>query len=44
MQDNAEEAAMYGQSGIVVIDESELSEFIHEMTDTRPGCADHLGQ
>ena len=29
---------------LAVIDEAQLPELIHEMTDTRPGCADHLGQ
>ena len=38
-------AAMDRQSAAVaVIDETKLSELIHEMTDPRPGCADHLGQ
>jgi hypothetical protein len=28
----------------VVADETELSEFVHEIADPRPGSADHLGQ
>ena len=28
----------------IVIDKAELPELIHEMTDPRPGGADHLGQ
>ena len=44
VQDHAEEAAMDGQPGAAVIDIAELPELIHEMTDPRPGCADHLRQ
>ena len=29
---------------VAVIDKAQLPEFIHEMTDPRPGGADHLGQ
>ena len=29
---------------IAVIDKAQLPELIHEMTDPRPGCADHLCQ
>ena len=32
------------QSAVVVIDKAKLPELIHEMTDSRPGCADHLCQ
>ena len=28
----------------IVIYKAELPEFVHEMTDPRPGGADHLGQ
>jgi len=28
----------------IVIDKAELPELVHEMTDPRPGGADHLGQ
>jgi hypothetical protein len=35
---------MDGQSGVVVLDEAMLPEPIHEMTDPRPGRADHLCQ
>ena len=31
-------------AAIVVIDEAIFSELIHEMTDPRPGCADHFCQ
>ncbi len=41
MQDYVQEAAMNGQSGIFVTGESELSESIHEMADTRPCRTDH---
>jgi hypothetical protein len=29
---------------VAVIDKAQLSELVHEMTDPRPGCADHLCQ
>ena len=29
---------------VVVIDEAMLPELIHEVTDPRPGCADHFCQ
>ena len=35
---------MDGQSAIVIVDKAILSELVHEMTDPRPGGADHLGQ
>ena len=31
-------------AAVVVIDAATVSELIHEMTDPRPGCADHLCQ
>ena len=44
-QDHAEETAVDCQSAAVaVIDKAQLPELIHEMTDPRPGSADHLGQ
>ena len=44
VQDHAEEATMDCQPAVVVIDEALLPELIHEMTDPRPGRADHLRQ
>ncbi len=44
VQDHAEEATMDRQPAAVVIDKAKLLELIHEMTDPRPGCADHLRQ
>ena len=44
VQDHVEQATVDRQSGVTVIDESQAPELIHEMTDTRPGCADHLRQ
>jgi hypothetical protein len=45
VQDDAEETAMHRQSAaVVVIDKTEPPELIHEVTDPRPGCADHLCQ
>ena len=35
---------MNRQSAIVVIDKAKLPELVHEMTDPRPGRADHLRQ
>jgi hypothetical protein len=32
------------QPAATVIDKAELSELVHEVTDPRPGGADHLGQ
>ena len=43
MQDNAQEAAVDGEPAVVV-DEAKLFELVHEMTDARPGGADHLRQ
>ena len=43
MQDYAEETIIDRQIPVVVvIDKAKLSELIQEMTDPRPGCADHL--
>ena len=45
VQDYAEEATMDRQPGFTaVIDKAKLPELIHEMTDPRPGGADHLCQ
>ncbi len=44
VQDYAEEATMDRQSTIVVIDEAKLPELVHEMTDARSRCSDHLRQ
>jgi hypothetical protein len=45
VQDHAEEATMDRQPVVIaVIDKAQLPELIHEMTDPRPGCADHLCQ
>lgn len=45
MQDHAQEAAIDRQPAVTgVIDKAMLLEFIHEMTDSRPGCAHHLRQ
>ena len=35
---------MDGQSAVVVVDKAMLPEPVHEMTDPRPGRADHLCQ
>ena len=32
------------RAATIVIDKAELPELVHEMTDPRPGGADHLGQ
>ena len=43
MQNHAEEAAIHRQPAAAgVVDKTKLSELIHEMTDPRPGGADHL--
>jgi hypothetical protein len=42
VQDDAEKAAVDRQSAIVVFNEAKLPELVHEMTDARPRCADHL--
>ena len=45
VQDHAEEATMDLQpTFIAVIDKTQRPEFIHKMTDSRPGRADHLSQ
>jgi hypothetical protein len=45
VQDHAEEATVNRQLGaFAVINKAQLPELIHEMTDPRPGCADHLCQ
>ena len=43
MQDDAQEAAVDGEPAVVV-DEAKLFELVHEMTDARPGGANHLRQ
>ena len=43
VQNDAEKAAVDGESP-VVIDEAELLELVHEMTDSRSGGANHLRQ
>jgi len=35
---------MDGQSAVVIVDKAMLPEPIHEMTNPRPGCTDHLCQ
>jgi hypothetical protein len=42
-EDYAQEVTIYRQP-TVVIDKAKLPELLHEMTDPRPGCADHLYQ
>ena len=45
LQDDAAETAMDRHLTVaLVIDQPQLSELVHEMTDPRPGSADHLGQ
>jgi len=45
VQDHAEQATMNCQpAAVAVIDKAQLPELVHEMTDPRPGGADHLGQ
>jgi hypothetical protein len=45
VQHHAQKATMDRQPAVVaVIDKTQLPEFIHEMTDSRPGRADHLRQ
>ena len=45
MQYYAEQTTMDRQPVVIaVIDKAQLPELIHEMTDPRPGCADHLCQ
>ena len=44
-QDHAQEAIVNRQRGVLrVIDKTLRSEPVHEITDPRPGGADHLGQ
>ena len=35
---------MDGQSAVIIVDKAMLPESVHEMTDPRPGCTDHLCQ
>jgi hypothetical protein len=46
VRDDAEDATMDHQpaAGAVVIDKAQLLELVHEMTDSRPGCARPLRQ
>ena len=46
VQDHAQEAAVNRQPSAeaFVINKAQLLELIHEMTDPRPSCADHLRQ
>ena len=45
VQNHAEQATVDRQPiAIAVIDKAQLPELIHEMTDPRPGCANHLCQ
>ena len=45
MQDYAQETTVNRQRAVVrVIDKAQRPELVHEMTDPRPGGADHLGQ
>ena len=42
MEHHTEEATIEGQlTAIAEIDEAHLSELIHELADSRPGCTDH---
>ena len=43
MQDDAQQATVDGEPAVVV-DEAKLFKLVHEMTDARPGGADHLRQ
>ena len=44
-QDHAQEAIANRQRAVVrVIDKAQRPELVHEITDPRPGGADHLGQ
>ena len=44
-QDHAQEAIVNRQRAVLrVIDKAQRPELVHEMTDPRPGGADHLGQ
>ena len=44
VQDQGEKATMDRQPAAVVVDKAKLPELIHEMTDPRASCADHLCQ
>ena len=45
VQDHAQEATVDRQPVVIgVIDKAQLPELVHEMTDPRPGCADHFCQ
>jgi hypothetical protein len=45
VQGYAQEATVDRQPAAAgVVDKTKRSELIHEMTDPRPGCADHLGR
>jgi hypothetical protein len=44
VQDYVEEAAVYCQSAVIVINEAKLSKFVHEMTDPRSRGPYHLSQ
>jgi hypothetical protein len=45
VQDHAQKATMDRQTTVIaVIDKAQLPEFVHEMTDSRPGRANHLCQ
>ena len=41
---DADKRTMDVHSAIVVLNKTQLSEPIHEETDSRPGCADHFGE
>ena len=43
VKDDAEEGAVHGQAA-VVLDNAQLPELVHEVTDSGPRGADHLGQ
>jgi hypothetical protein len=44
VQDNTQEGFVDVDLAVVVLDEPQLPEFVHEKIDPRPGCADHLRQ
>jgi hypothetical protein len=45
MQDHAEETAIHRQPAVITEgNKAKLSELIHEMTDSRAGGPNHLGQ
>jgi hypothetical protein len=43
VEDDAEEGTVHGQAA-VVLDKAQLPELVHEVTDSGPRGADHLGQ